>query len=170
MIGWPGSADMAANHPVTPDTLFRLGSVSKGFVALAALQLQEAGRLRLTDAELTYGEPLAGKLGISAGRRGEFVCHPWSIALRSPRAARSEQPWAGGLNPFGIAEPRPIVCVNLGATFLSRSPPGLLEVTAQAQAAARVVRPLPAHSEDEPHRWRLRMGSGRGMGQCPMLV
>src|SRR5579862_8866499 len=44
-----GKADVAANQPVTPDTLFRLGSVSKGFVALAALQLQEAGKLKLTD-------------------------------------------------------------------------------------------------------------------------
>ncbi len=44
-----GKADVAANTPVTADTLFRLGSVSKGFVALAALQLQEAGKLKLTD-------------------------------------------------------------------------------------------------------------------------
>jgi CubicO group peptidase (beta-lactamase class C family) len=44
-----GKADVAANQPVTPDTLFRLGSVSKVFVAIAALQLQEAGKLQLTD-------------------------------------------------------------------------------------------------------------------------
>lgn len=45
-----GKADVAANLPATADTLFRIGSVSKGFVALSALQLQEEGKLRLTDA------------------------------------------------------------------------------------------------------------------------
>jgi CubicO group peptidase (beta-lactamase class C family) len=44
-----GKADVAANQPVTADTLFRIGSVSKAFAALAALQLQEEGKLKLTD-------------------------------------------------------------------------------------------------------------------------
>jgi CubicO group peptidase (beta-lactamase class C family) len=44
-----GKADVAANQPVTADTLFRIGSVSKSFAALAALQLQEKGKLKLSD-------------------------------------------------------------------------------------------------------------------------
>ena len=44
-----GKADLAANQPVTTNTLFRLGSISKSFVAIAALQLQEAGKLKLSD-------------------------------------------------------------------------------------------------------------------------
>jgi len=44
-----GKADVAANKPATADTLFRIGSVSKAFAALAALQLQERGKLKLTD-------------------------------------------------------------------------------------------------------------------------
>src|SRR5689334_16453630 len=44
-----GKADVGANKPVTADTLFRLGSISKSFVALAALKLQEEGKLKLTD-------------------------------------------------------------------------------------------------------------------------
>jgi len=44
-----GKADVAANKPVTDETLFRIGSTSKAFAALAALQLQEEGRLKLTD-------------------------------------------------------------------------------------------------------------------------
>ncbi len=44
-----GKADVEANRAVTPRTLFRIGSVSKSFAALAALKLQEDGKLKLTD-------------------------------------------------------------------------------------------------------------------------
>ena len=44
-----GKADVAANLPVTTNTLFRLGSISKTFAAIAALQLQEEGKLKLSD-------------------------------------------------------------------------------------------------------------------------
>lgn len=44
-----GLADVDSKRPATAQTLFRLGSVSKEFVALAALKLQEEGKLKLTD-------------------------------------------------------------------------------------------------------------------------
>lgn len=44
-----GLADVAGRRAVTTKTLFRLGSTSKEFVALAALKLQEEGKLKLTD-------------------------------------------------------------------------------------------------------------------------
>jgi CubicO group peptidase (beta-lactamase class C family) len=43
--GGIGKADVAANKPVTADTVFRVGSISKGFVALALLKLQEQGKI-----------------------------------------------------------------------------------------------------------------------------
>jgi CubicO group peptidase (beta-lactamase class C family) len=45
--GGIGKADMAANRDVTCDTEFRVGSVSKTFVALALLKLQEEGKINL---------------------------------------------------------------------------------------------------------------------------
>ena len=44
-----GLADVAAQRPVTPDNLFRIGSLSKSFVALSILKLQEEGKLNPQD-------------------------------------------------------------------------------------------------------------------------
>jgi len=54
-----GLADVAANRPVTAETLFRIGSTSKAFAALAALQLQEEGKLKLTDTVRQWVPDLA---------------------------------------------------------------------------------------------------------------
>src|SRR5713101_1604435 len=45
--GGIGKADVAANRDVTCDTEFRAGSISKTFVALALLRLEEEGRINL---------------------------------------------------------------------------------------------------------------------------
>src|SRR6266849_8650486 len=47
--GGVGKADIAANRDVTADTMFRVGSITKGFVALAALQLVEQHKLDLDE-------------------------------------------------------------------------------------------------------------------------
>jgi CubicO group peptidase (beta-lactamase class C family) len=47
-----GYGDAGNGHPVTPDTQFRVASLSKSFTALAVLQLVEAGRVNL-DAPVT---------------------------------------------------------------------------------------------------------------------
>src|SRR5262245_6459703 len=58
-----GTADRAAATPVTTDTRFRVGSITKSFVALAVLKLQEEGRLRLEDRlrdrapEISFSNP-----------------------------------------------------------------------------------------------------------------
>lgn len=44
-----GFLDRQANRPMRPRTLFRLSSVTKPFVAVAALTMVEAGLMRLTD-------------------------------------------------------------------------------------------------------------------------
>lgn len=45
--GGVGVADRATGRPVTADTLFRTGSITKSFVALALVQLAEQGRIDL---------------------------------------------------------------------------------------------------------------------------
>jgi CubicO group peptidase (beta-lactamase class C family) len=44
-----GLADVASLRPATAGTLFRIGSVSKGFVSLSVLKLQQEGKLDLQD-------------------------------------------------------------------------------------------------------------------------
>jgi len=44
-----GKADVAADHPATPETLFRIGSTSKAFASLAILILADQGKLSLED-------------------------------------------------------------------------------------------------------------------------
>ncbi len=49
MGGRPGPGRRRRLDPATADTLFRIGSVSKGFVSLSILKLQAEGRLNLQD-------------------------------------------------------------------------------------------------------------------------
>ena len=44
-----GKSDVATNHAATADTLFRIGSTSKGFVSLSLLKLANEGKLSLLD-------------------------------------------------------------------------------------------------------------------------
>ncbi|WP_458207569.1 serine hydrolase [Haladaptatus sp. NG-SE-30] len=52
-----GSRDLTTNRSATPDTLYGVASVTKSFVALAIVQLQEAG-------DLDVGDPVADHLDI----------------------------------------------------------------------------------------------------------
>lgn len=47
--GGLGLADVAQGTPVTADTVFRIGSLTKFFTAAVLLQMQESGRVRLSD-------------------------------------------------------------------------------------------------------------------------
>jgi CubicO group peptidase (beta-lactamase class C family) len=42
-----GVADIASNTPITEDTVFRIGSITKTFTAIAVMQLWEQGRINL---------------------------------------------------------------------------------------------------------------------------
>jgi CubicO group peptidase (beta-lactamase class C family) len=54
-----GKADVAANKLATAETLFRIGSVSKSFAAMAALRLEEEGKLKLTDTVRQWAPDVA---------------------------------------------------------------------------------------------------------------
>lgn len=53
-VGATGVKRLGGDEPVTPDTPFLLGSISKSFTALAVMQLAEAGKLSLEDPISRY--------------------------------------------------------------------------------------------------------------------
>src|SRR4051794_40355079 len=57
--------DVERELPVTPDTLFGIGSVSKSFTALAIVQLADRGALRVNDPVVRWlpAFRLPGELG-----------------------------------------------------------------------------------------------------------
>jgi CubicO group peptidase (beta-lactamase class C family) len=52
-----GMANFEWNIPNTPDTKFRLGSITKQFTAMAMLLLEQQGKLKMTDPVCNYVDP-----------------------------------------------------------------------------------------------------------------
>ena len=55
-----GVADLAQQTPVTEETMFEIGSISKTFTATLATYAEVLGKLKLTDATAQYWPELAG--------------------------------------------------------------------------------------------------------------
>jgi CubicO group peptidase (beta-lactamase class C family) len=113
-----GKADVAANKAVTAETLFRIGSTSKAFAALAALQLQEKGKLKLTDTVHQWAPDVA-------------FSNPWE-ATDPVRLVHLMEHTAGfddlHLREYALNDPTPIRlkdALAFGASSrVSRWPPG----------------------------------------------
>jgi CubicO group peptidase (beta-lactamase class C family) len=61
-----GVQELEARRPVTPETLFRIASMTKAFTALAVLRLRDEGRLSLDAPAETYVPELRGWKGPTA--------------------------------------------------------------------------------------------------------
>jgi len=55
-----GTQELEAKRPVTPDSLFRIASMTKAFTALAILKLREEGKLSLDDPAELYVPEMRG--------------------------------------------------------------------------------------------------------------
>jgi len=58
-LGTFGARDLASKAPITPDTAFRIASMTKSFTALAILKLRDEGRLSLEDPVARWIEEFA---------------------------------------------------------------------------------------------------------------
>jgi CubicO group peptidase (beta-lactamase class C family) len=68
-----GTREQGRSAPVTPDTIFGVASVTKGFTALAIMQLAEAGRLAIDDPVVRYLP--AYRTPDAAGARATTLAH-----------------------------------------------------------------------------------------------
>ena len=59
-----GLADVAAKAPITEDTVFRIGSITKTFTAIAVMQLWELGRRGSTPPRPARGDRAGDEVGV----------------------------------------------------------------------------------------------------------
>ena len=64
-VGTRGMADVAAKRPITPETVFRMGSITKQFASAVVLQLAAEGKLKLTDPLSKFLPDYPGGEGIT---------------------------------------------------------------------------------------------------------
>jgi CubicO group peptidase (beta-lactamase class C family) len=102
-----GVADIASGAPVTEDTVFRIGSVTKTFIAIAVMQLWEQGLLDLDAPASDYLR--AYKLvPAKATHRPATVRHLLTYTAGLPQAvylSRAFKPTAGEMVGFGQRVP-----------------------------------------------------------------
>src|SRR5580700_11583231 len=87
--GGVGKADLGNNRDVTADTMFRVGSITKGFVALSALQLAERGKLSLDEKVADVAPEIP-------------VVNPW--AATNPVTLAQLLEHTAGFDDFSLAE------------------------------------------------------------------
>ena len=78
-----GAADAPTRRPMTADAMFRIASMTKAVTSAAAMQLVEAGRLRLDDPAAKYLPELATPKVIERfdARTGAYTLRPASKAI-----------------------------------------------------------------------------------------
>ncbi|PWE17046.1 hypothetical protein DDZ18_10110 [Marinicauda salina] len=95
-----GLADLETGEPITPDTVFRLGSITKQFSAAVILQLVEEGRLslddRVSDFLPDYPEPGASAtvrqlLNHTSGVQSYTAIPGWMVEENTDQAYTTEE-------------------------------------------------------------------------------
>src|ERR671910_859387 len=86
-----GLADVAGGHEATPETQYRIGSITKTFTAVGVLQLRDAGELSLDDPltqylpESAHGPTLGRMLAHASGLQREPPGEIWETMTAPSR-------------------------------------------------------------------------------------
>lgn len=95
-----GLADVESKRPITPDTHFRLGSITKQFTAAAIMKLVEQGRVSLDDPLLKYlpdypapnnAATVRQLLNHSGGMMSYTAIPGWMVEAKTARPYTTEQ-------------------------------------------------------------------------------
>ena len=116
-VGTTGYRDLATKSPVTPDTVFRIASMTKSFTAMAILKLREEGRLSLDDPADRYVPELKGLKYPTTDSPRITVRHLLSHAEGFPE----DNPW--GDQQLAATEEEFSAMLRRGIPF--SNPPGL---------------------------------------------
>jgi len=98
-VGTRGLANVAAKTPITPDTVFRIGSITKQFSAAVVLQLAAEGKLKLSDPLSKYlpnypnGAAITVEqlLNHSSGIQSYTGIPGWMVEANTARAYTTDQ-------------------------------------------------------------------------------
>ena len=112
-----GVQDTVTQAPVTPDSVFRIASMTKSFTAAAILSLRDAGKLSLDDAAETYVPELKGLAYPTSDSPRLTIRHLLSHATGFPE----DNPW--GDQQLALSDDEMSALMRQGIPF--SNPPGL---------------------------------------------
>jgi CubicO group peptidase (beta-lactamase class C family) len=152
VVAADGICELGSDEQVTPETAFRIASITKPFTATLALVLAQDGLLALDDPP--PGSRVEGTIRQLLSHQGGLACE-WPAALEElgdgddglQRVAEGEPPKL----PVGPGEL--FSYCNIGFWFVGAAAARASELTFQAAMRARVIEPLELATTDfEPRQ------------------
>ncbi|MES2321151.1 MAG: serine hydrolase domain-containing protein [Pseudomonadota bacterium] len=152
-----GLANLDDKIPVTKDSLFRVASMTKSFVVMAALKLRDEGKLKLDDPVSKYLPALRGLrlptsdsppltiamlMTMSTGLPED---NPWGDRQMTVSNAAFDKLFRGGLS-FSTAPGTGYEYSNLGFIMLGKLVSKVAGMRYQDYISAKILKPLGMHS------------------------
>lgn len=161
-----GYADREKQVPVSTNTMFRWASISKSVTAVAAMQLVEAGKLKLDDDVRQYVPEFPVKDAVITVRQllshqGGIVHYSNGRVIRTARKHPAEHPFEDVVTALDTFKESPLI--NAPGARYSYSTHGYILLSAVVQraggeqfadqVAARICRPLNLRTLRPDYQW-----------------
>jgi len=152
-LGSFGVRDRATQAPVTPDTAFRIASMTKSFTAISILKLRDEGKLSLDDPAERYVPEMAGMKYATSDAPKITIRHllthaegfpednPWGDRQLADTDEQLSQMLRRGI-PFSNAPGIAYEYSNLGFAILGRIVSNVSKVPYPQYVATNILKPL----------------------------